>query len=109
MQNPLRDVRIFLLTWKGKGKRYDREIKIITAYSRSGLTVHAWDGYSDNVIGRARGGGYDKTHTALGSAIAHVMESYWLPRPQLAHLGSSGFKAVADAVDALGWKVESIA
>lgn len=106
MQNPLRDVRIFRLT-----KEADKsEQIIITAYSRSGLTVSAWDGYSDKVIGRARGGGYDKTHTAVAIAAGRIIAEHdGKVIVSFGHAGSSGFMAVARACEIYGWKLEKIA
>ena len=101
----MRDVRIFRLINDADTTKGHQERLIITAYSRSGLTVSAWNGYSDEIIGRAHGGGYDKTHTALASAIAKLD-----PRVgQIAHVGSAGFRAVQEAVAPFGWTIETLA
>lgn len=107
----MRDVRIFRLSNSQNAELGYQERIIITAYSRSGLTVSAWNGYSDKIIGRASGGGYDKTHTALASAIAWIVkERSGVVVPLGYNEGAAGFEAVARAVEALGlgWKVEKV-
>ena len=42
------------------------------SYSSSGLTVTVRQQHSGAIVGRASGGGYDKTHTALGYALNNV-------------------------------------
>lgn len=106
----MRDVRIFRLTNEEKRSAApfcDR--LIVVAYSRSGISVRAWDGYSDKMLGSAGGYGYDKTHTALASAISRILADAGY-KVELAHLGSSGFAAVAKGLEGLGlgYKIEKV-
>jgi hypothetical protein len=41
-------------------------------YSASGLTVTVRAHHSGEIVGRAQGGGYDKTHSALSVALSKV-------------------------------------
>ena len=42
------------------------------SYSSSGLTVTVRQQHSGAIVGRASGGGYDKTHTALAYALTKI-------------------------------------
>jgi len=55
----------------------DQNNKLVRAifaatYSSSGLTVTVRQHYSEQIVGRASGMGYDKTHTALAAALTKV-------------------------------------
>jgi hypothetical protein len=61
--------------WLVVGVNKDNELvrSILSAsYSSSGLTVTVRQQHSGAIVGRASGGGYDKTHTALAYALTKV-------------------------------------
>ena len=69
----------------------DADHLIMFAYAKAG-TVYAFDGYSDRVIGKAGGYGYDKTGVALSEAIKK------LTGIDLGD-GARGWEAIMDALN----------
>ncbi len=98
MKNPIvsQSISIFKLT---NAKRSE-EKTIVCTYGKSG-TAYAFHGFSDQVIGKAGGGGYDKTSSALLSAIQKLLNT------TIDANGAAGFQNVADGVRKLkqGWKL----
>ncbi len=48
----------------------DNDIKlIVTGFTPRGTTCYAWEGFSDEVLGKASGYGYDKQSTVLVEAL----------------------------------------
>ena len=62
---------IWLVVGVDKNDELVRRIFSAT-YSASGLTVTVRAQHSGEICGRASGGGYDKTHSALSAALSKV-------------------------------------
>ncbi len=94
-KNPIDEIGIW------KARRGNDTRMIVTAYTRGG-TVQAFDGFGCTVIGRARGGGYDKTSTALGNAIEKIFGV------TLDADGAQGEMAIIESAKAHGIEVISL-
>lgn len=104
MKNPIvaNSMSVFDLTETATGATR----RVIITYGKSGYCpAYAFDGYSDRVIGKAGGCGYDKTHTALGNAISHIL--LLKGTAKVGYEGGAGFQAVADHLPA-GYTLKKI-
>lgn len=102
MKNPINKqcISVYALTNKGKTVEWS-DRRIVVSYGRSN-SVCAFDGYSDHVLGRANGGGYDKTNSALGIACEKIIGE------KLNCDGAAGFANVERACAAHGWTLTKI-
>jgi hypothetical protein len=91
---------IWLVVGIDKNNELVRSILSAT-YSASGLTVTVRQQHSGQVVGRASGGGYDKTHTALAHALTKV---YGIPPID----GGSGERHLFDTALGHGVKVRTL-
>lgn len=76
MKNPIKDISVYSVSIDGYKDRNDLPIKdvlIIVSYGKSG-TTRAWYGYTDIVIGKAGGWGYDKEASVLSDAIGYLTD-----------------------------------
>lgn len=69
---------------------------VVVAYYGKNGTVYAWNGYSDEIIGKAGGGGYDKIGSALEQAVT------FLTGYQFKTNGAAGVNAIMDEAKRVG-------
>ncbi len=103
VKNPVHElgIAVFRVTWR-KDKTTNERV-IVTGYRPQGETCYAWNGYSDEVLAKAGGYGYDKTSSALKVAIQKL--AGW----SLDVNGAAGCEAVVKAAAKHGIKVTEVA
>ena len=89
------NISIFEVTGKMKHPTNDFEmshclIPVTFSNNPNGRVARAWFGYSDNCLGKAGGGGYDKESTALAAALVELTGN-----KELYDMGS-GWQSVAE-------------
>lgn len=99
MKNPIVKHSINVFRVSKDGNRFT----IVTSYGSSGYnTCYAFHGFSDTIIGRAGGCGYDKTHTALQNGIEKLIGQ------KIDADGGAGFNNVSNGCAQFGWKLEQV-
>lgn len=75
VKNPANNLNVFELDYsqfKGVVPEMLPRIIVVSYHGKNGV-VYAWRGYSDEVIARAGGFGYDKIGTAFEQAITKIL------------------------------------